>query len=538
MKLFRSFSFGIFLMSLITGCAATHPAAKSAKGHKDVKDASYYFLLSEMEMRKNNLPKATEAINEALQIDSSQSRFWYKRAFLQAAQGDLKAAESDVTRALELDPDDAEAWILLGKIHQSQDRRPQAIAAYRQAIRHEPSSEEANTLMLETLVGQKAIREASAHLARWEKSDPENTTPFFYEAWLAQNFLKSPTGAITAYQKVLNLEPDNQKALSSLAELYIAQKNDRKALDIFRQMEALQPNDISLKLKLALIYYEQKQYDQAVAKFEDLLRTHPDEDRIVYYLGVVYENLKKDEAARGEFSKIKVDSTFYKDARLHLAFLEIRAARPTEAIEVLKEAISRRPALGAFYEYLAQIYRDQKNESAAIDILEKGLKKSPEKELLYYALGLIHDKLGRFEDCIKAMKQVLKINPQNASALNYVGYSYADHGLHLDEAVDMLQRAHALKPDDGYITDSLGWVYYQKGDLDEALKFIQQAYTMVPGEPTIAEHLGDLLRKKGDRASALRYYRESAAGLMRKKDDEAAAKDLIRVRGKMQEIQS
>lgn len=528
------------ISALLAGCAGSlshQKPSRTVKPESGKKDASYYYLLSEAETRRNDAPKALEYLNEAIKKDDHQARFWYKRAFLHAAMGDLKASEEDIHRALGLDPEDDEALVLLGKIHQSQDRRPQAIEAYQRALRVNPASEDANVLLIEALVAQKDYASALRSIAAWQRADPENVAPFFYEAWIYQNFLKDPARAITAYQKVLNVDPDNLKALSALSELHVARRDEKKVIEVFSRMEAISPNDVSLKLKLALVYYDLKQYDQAVKKFDELLQSHPNEDRIIYYLGVVYENLKRDAEAEEQFLKIKTDSTFFKDARLHMAFLKVRAGKKGEGIALLKDAINRRPGIGPFYEYLAQIYRDDRNYPAAIDVLKRGIQRSPEKELLYYTLGLVYDRAGRFEECIHAMREALKINPQNPNAMNYIGYSYADRGLKLDEALDLLQNAVALKPDDGYITDSLGWVYFQRGELDEAFKYIQKAYGMVPGEPTIAEHLGDIYAKKNDKARALRYYRESASNLEKKKDEGENAEDLERVKKKIKEIQ-
>ncbi len=535
-RLFHRATIVWILSFAMAGCAGTGPHAKSTRSVKAdgaKKDPTYYYLLSEVETRRNDAPKAIEALNQAIQQDGQQPRLYYKRAFLRAAMGDLKASEEDIHQSLALDPNNDEALVLLGKIHQSQDQRPQAIDAYQRALKTNPASEEANVLLLETLVAQKDYKTALRQISAWERSDPEDGTPFFYEAWLYQNFIKDIDKAIAAYQKVLNVDPDNIKALSALSELYIARRDGKGVLDVFSRMEAITPNDVSLKLKLALIYYDQKQYDLAVQKFEELIKSHPDDDRIVYYMGVVFENLNKDQAAQEQFSKIKISSSFFKDARLHLAYLKVRAGKKEEGIALMKEAISRRPSVGSFYEYLSEIYRDDRNYPEAIAVLKRGLEKSPEKELLYYTLGLVYDKVGQFENCIQAMRQVLKINPQSANAMNYIGYSYADRGLKLDEALDLLQKALALKPDDGYIMDSLGWAHFKRGELDEAFRYILKAYGMAPGEPTIAEHLGDLYSKKRNGSQALRYYRESASILEKKKNEGENAKDLERVRKKI-----
>lgn len=531
MRWFRLFV--LIFLGLTLGCAGgrTKKEFSAPKG----RGASYYYLLSEMEMRRSDPAKALAYVEEALGIDASSPRLWYKKAFLEASLGDLKKAEEDVLKSLSLESGDPDANVLFGKICQSQDRRPEAIAAYRKALQTDPLSEEANVLLIETYIADKQPQAALGLSQGWQKADPDNMLPIFYEAWVQQNFLKNTVKAVAAYQRVIEIDPANAKALSALAEIYLGRKDDQKALETFNRLESLAPNDANLKIKTAIMYYEQKQYDKAVEKFQAVLRDYPNDDRIIYYMGVIQENLKKDEEAKAEFDKIQPPSNFFKDARLHLSFLKLRRGDAAGAIQVMEEAIRAKPKTAAFYDYLAEIYRDRKDYAPAIDALKRGLKKSPEKEVLWYDLGLIYDKQGLFEDMTRAMREVIKINPENANALNYLGYSYADRGINLEEAVALLTKALSLKPGDGFIMDSLGWAYYQKGDLDQARAMIQKAYETVPGEPTITEHMGDVLLKKGDRSKALRYFRDAAALLQKKgAKDEDAVKDLQRVQEKIE----
>ena len=106
-------------------------------------------------------------------------------------------------------------------------------------------------------------------------------------------------------------------------------------------------------------------------------------------------------------------------------------------------------------------------------------------------------KLNRFEESIKSMEKVLDIDPQNADALNFIGYSYADRGIHLDEAEQMIVQALKIKPDNGYILDSLGWVHFKKNKYDSALKHLKRALELLPDDPNIMEHLGDVYLKIG-----------------------------------------
>jgi tetratricopeptide (TPR) repeat protein len=134
---------------------------------------------------------------------------------------------------------------------------------------------------------------------------------------------------------------------------------------------------------------------------------------------------------------------------------------------------------------------------------------APEDTRLHFRLGVIYDKWGRKDASIASMKDVLRLDPKHTNALNYLGYTYADMGVQLDEAERLIKEALKYKPDDGYITDSLGWVYFQKGLYEKSLQYLKRAVELVPDDPVILEHLGDVHLKLGDKQKALEFYRRS-----------------------------
>ncbi len=104
---------------------------------------------------------------------------------------------------------------------------------------------------------------------------------------------------------------------------------------------------------------------------------------------------------------------------------------------------------------------------------------------------------------------VIEIDPRHADALNYIGYTYAEKGIYLDRALELIERAIKYKPNSGYIIDSLGWVYFRKGQYDRALEELKKAVTLCPEDPTINEHLGDVYFKRQDYGEALKTYKRA-----------------------------
>jgi tetratricopeptide (TPR) repeat protein len=175
---------------------------------------------------------------------------------------------------------------------------------------------------------------------------------------------------------------------------------------------------------------------------------------------------------------------------------------------------------------MGQLYEESGDLAAAEKELLKAIDLAPENDKTYFELAVLYDKMNRKEASIATMKKVLEISPDHANALNYLGYTYADLGIQLDEAEAMIKKAMELKPGDGYFTDSLGWVYYQKGLYDKALEVLLEAHRLAPEDPIIMEHVGDAYRMLGDSKRALEYYRRS---LEAKEDDREGLVEKIRM---------
>jgi Flp pilus assembly protein TadD len=128
------------------------------------------------------------------------------------------------------------------------------------------------------------------------------------------------------------------------------------------------------------------------------------------------------------------------------------------------------------------------------------------------------------------MRRVLKINPDNPSALNFIGYTYVEKGVRMDDAERMIRKAHELRPKSGYIMDSLGWLFFKRGNVEEARGYISNAYKQLPEEPTIIYHLGRVEEAEGNKAEAARLYRKALKAARKKEEPDLKEIDEIELR--------
>jgi tetratricopeptide (TPR) repeat protein len=261
-----------------------------------------------------------------------------------------------------------------------------------------------------------------------------------------------------------------------------------------------------------------------------MLTAVPESSEIHYVAGIAYEGLGVKEKAIAQFKQISPSARFYPGAVAQVSFWYQEMGKISEAIDFIQSAIRKVPDNPDFRLYLATFYEETGALDEAVESLLYGLKLDPENDQMYFRLGVIYDKMDRKADSINAMKSALRQDPKNPSALNYLGYTYADMGQNLDEAEQLIQQALTYKPDDGYITDSLGWVYYKKGLYLKALEYLEKAVKLIPDDPTILEHIGDTHLKLDQPRKALEYYRLA----LTKKEKENEKTDL---QAKIQEIE-
>ncbi|MGZ8467438.1 MAG: tetratricopeptide repeat protein, partial [Candidatus Binatia bacterium] len=159
--------------------------------------------------------------------------------------------------------------------------------------------------------------------------------------------------------------------------------------------------------------------------------------------------------------------------------------------------------------YLSVLYRKTKDFPRAIQSMERVVALDPKNDEAHFQLGALYDENKVKDKSIASMKKAIELNPKNAPALNYLGYTWAEMGVQLDEAEDLIARALKIAPNDGFYIDSLGWVYYQKGDYPRAVEQLERAVELTVDDPTIIEHLGDAYEKVGRTDRAVARYRES-----------------------------
>ena len=182
-----------------------------------------------------------------------------------------------------------------------------------------------------------------------------------------------------------------------------------------------------------------------------------------------------------------------------------------EAIKVLTSLIGSENMQNSMdiYRLVISMYKEADRINDAISFLESETKRKQNNSELLYLLGVLYYEADKVNKSLASMERVLENEPDHANALNHYGYTLAEQGIRLDEAEHYIKKALTLEPGSAHIIDSLGWVYFQKGNFGKAIIELQKAHNALPGDPTIAEHLGDAYLKQSDKGNALMYYKKA-----------------------------
>ena len=236
--------------------------------------------------------------------------------------------------------------------------------------------------------------------------------------------------------------------------------------------------------------------DLALVYLQLALYLQPNHPLALLSLADLYETVKKPQMAIKVYERVPASSPLKRNAQIQLATDLDAADRSDEAIKILKGVIAEDPKDHRSH-HGARQYRARPQEVRRLRAdLYAGHRRAAAGNdknnwVYYYYRGICEERSKQWRKAEADMRKALELQPEQPHVLNYLGYSWIDQGINLDEGMKMIKRAVDQRPDDGYIVDSLGWAYFRIGNYEEAVKNLERAIDLKPEDPTINDHLGD-----------------------------------------------
>jgi tetratricopeptide (TPR) repeat protein len=488
---------------------------------QDAKDAESLSMLARLYRVQHDEAAAEKTYRQVLALDPNDEDALNGLAMVFADRGDLPNAISMLKQAIEKNPD-PRMVLMLGEFYEqikdyssaadtmkmvlslmndnvkvrremgidllAAGRTDEALTTFQELAADDPKDVDLQLQVAELLERKHDFAGAAASLAK-AHAIQNSTKVRFAEEELLRLQGKTPE-AIVAIQALLNDtkkdqygEQDKQQRLRMLSVLAKMQEDVGKmpeAVAAFRQIGEIDPAlGSNVEYQVIEAYRSAKDYKMARQEADSALKKFPGDKGLVLEHALLMADLGLTEPALNE---LKALPNFSKD----------RDALVTQA-QVQDKA------------------KRFEDERKSLDGAEAASKSPEEKQGIEFARGAMYEREKNYDAAEKAFRNVLEGDPENAGALNYLGYMFADRGIRLEEAQQLISKALDLDPDNGAYQDSLGWVYYRLNKLDQAADELRLAVDKVGKDPTVHDHLGDVLFKQGKIREAIQQWEVSVS---------------------------
>ncbi len=504
-------------------------------------------LLGQLYTLKHDAADAKAQFEEARRIDPSSEDVVLNLARLYGEQGNLPQAVA----ALEGVPADQRSPkidLALGTVYDQMKNVKLAIPAYQAALDGQPDNLDAQRALAEDLLSTNKVDAALKLYQGVTTQDPEDAHSFLRLAELErmQGHLNKAEAAL---ERAKTLDPDSVEVRYNEAMVKQAQGHLNQAATGLQELAdgtrhangQYTPDEKSNRSifldRLATVYRDQSKTAEAIAVYKEMIVLGgADADR--GYQGEVdaYRDAKMLPQATAAAQQAVQALPKDVDLQLTLAGQLADTGKTSQGIALAKSQLNGSKQDRVVWLTLAQMYtrlHKWKDASSSIDQAEKLSASNQEKGLIYFLRGALQERQKHIDAAETQFRKALAADPNNALALNYLGYMLADHNQKLAEALQMIERAVQLDPENGAYLDSLGWVHYKLGQYGLAEQTLEKASMLIPTDPTVHDHLGEVYASTGHLQQAVAQWERSLANYANSAPADAEPADVNKVRKRL-----
>lgn len=422
--------------------------------------------------------------------------------------GDYFGAEYQLVRVLEILEDSTDAWVLVSRILTLSGDPKQAdmVLEHLQSVRENANSADVYFARSQLAVSARDLEQAFEYARRAVELNPERPEFLTWAGRVALNLKLQDTG-IEYIRRAWELEPDNHDLALGYADLLAKNGDPDAARKVMQGMQ--QTPDVMLSRVLFELAAKNRSGAEALFNEFGTLQW-ADASEKAFYQAQAAEALGMSRQAIAFYAQVTEGDRVLASAlrRAELIALDGDMAAARAELEKMREGPD---VVTVEQSWLteARILRDTGDREAAFDVLDQAASKLPTSVPVLYSRSLLAAELGRVDVAEQDLRTILAAQPENAAALNALGYTLADQTQRFDEAEELIRQAYILQPNEASIVDSMGWIAYRQGRLGEAEEFLLKAWGL-DRNPEIAAHLGEVFWVAGKRDEALGIWREGA----------------------------
>lgn len=388
------------------------------------------------------------------------------------------------------------------------DRRERLIENLRQLHRLYPDEQSIQYAIVQLLDQNQQPEDALVELQILRQNYGNSPAPLLIEAQLLQR-LEQPDRALRVLRNGVRSFPDDKPLRFNYARLLI---QDEEFNDAKRQFEILveqDPEDYETLYSIALLDIEMEEYDEANQIFANLVEVDHRTNDSHFYLGYIAEQQELLQQAIIHYRSVQIGAQNFVAAQQQATRFAIQLEQYDDAHSWLVQLSRGQPRLEVLFSNIEASFllqAEQFDRSGAV--LNDMLQRYPNDTDLLFTRVLMHDALNDMDSSEKDLRRIIELLPDDSRALNHLGYMLADRTTRFDEALELIERAIAISPDDPAIIDSLAWAQYKLGRYEEALINLRRAFASFP-DHEVASHLGEVLWVSGQEREALQVWNDA-----------------------------
>ncbi|WP_296265640.1 tetratricopeptide repeat protein [Pseudomonas sp. UBA6562] len=376
------------------------------------------------------------------------------------------------------------------------------------------------------LLNQDGKSEEALELLESHPAQDGEIAPILLRARLLQT-LDRGDEALPLLRNAIRDNPEDKRLRLNYARTLVELDRIPEAKAEFVSLVQQYPEDDDLRYSLALVSLENQDWDEAEGYLQELVERDANADAAHLNLGRIREQRNDPQAALREYALV-APGPDYLAAQLRQADILVANGRAREASRLLAEAREAQPD-SAIQLYLieSEAYSNNDKTAQADQVLHQAIQRYPDDLNLLYSRAMLAEKRNDLAQMEKDLRAILAREPENAMALNALGYTLADRTTRFDEAKRLIEKALSITPEDPAVLDSLGWVNYRMGNLDDAERALRKAYERL-SDPEVAAHLGEVLWANGKRREARQVWNQ---GLENSSDSTVLRQTIRRLTG-------
>lgn len=487
---------------------------------KDPKDVESLVMMGRLDRVVDDSISAEAAFKQAMTVEPDSEDAIVGLASVYSDRGDPKSASALLEKLAQKNPS-PRALVTLANNYESMREYGLAANAYKKALELDPNRAELKQAMAQDQALGGQYDDALKSYAELMTANPQDPQPYLRSAQIYRE-QKKMSDARGMIDKAKALDPENVEVLFADANLLadegktadaiaglksLLEKTARKSYD--QQQKGARAEMLE---QLGVLYRKNEQYDQAVGAFRQISGLDPDltprvEAQVIDTYRLAREYPKAQEASDAAAKKYPNDRTLTQVRAELLA----DQGKIDPAVAELKKLLNGKNDR-EIYLQMADTYQKGKNYGEmvkAVDAAERLSQSKEDKTSIVFVRGEMLERQKKFEQAERLFRQVIESDPNNASALNYLGYMLADQNMRLPEAQQLIRKAVDLDPNNYAFLDSLGWVYYKLNKLDDAEQQLSKSVQLMSKDPTIHDHLGDVYFKQGKTKQAIDQWQSS-----------------------------